>query len=297
MKSATSTRRVVSALQIAVVAALTGVVFWKVFLYLAMKWTRDGNWSHGWLIAPLSFYFVWMRREKLLQAPVRPSLWGAVFLTASLLHYFHAYWHKPTMYFRCVALVETAASLVVLFGGWGMLRRTWFPIGYLMLAVPLPHSYYVSLTMPLRRWASFLAGRLLDLLPNVEVEVQRVVIDFIRLDTGYADHLNVEQACSGMRLMMSFLALGAAYAYLMDRPAWQRVGVVLSCVPIAIACNTVRVAVTGYFVIQGWPDLARGTPHMLLGVATLFLALGLFWTVSQVLGRLIIEEPPERDGP
>ncbi len=99
---------------------------------------------------------------------------------------------------------------------------------------------------------------------------------------------------------MAFVTLGVAMAYLGDRPTWQRLVMVFACVPIAIFCNTIRVTTTGLFFVYGHEDLARGTPHQLLGFAMLALALGSFSLLGYVLSHLFVEdaavihkEPPE----
>ena len=125
-------------------------------------------------------------------------------------------------------------------------------------------------------------------------EAQAVVIDYV-MPGGARGQLNVEEACSGMRLMMAFVTLGVAMAYLGDRPAWQRLVMVAACLPIAVFCNAVRVTTTGLFFIYGHEELARGTPHQLLGFVMLAVALGLFSLLGYVLSRLFIEEPDGTD--
>ena len=94
-------------------------------------------------------------------------------------------------------------------------------------------------------------------------EAQAVVIDYV-MPGRPPGQLNVEEACSGMRLMMAFVTLGVAMAYLRDRPAWQRIVMVLSCVPIAVFCNSIRVTTTGLLHVHGRQELAAGTAHQLL---------------------------------
>jgi len=171
-----------------------------------------------------------------------------------------------------------------------LLRVVWFPISFLVMAIPLPDQYYVKLTMPLRKLASEVATVLLGLLPNLETESSGVVIEFFNAATGNTGVLNVEEACSGMRLMMAFVTLGLAMAYLGQRPNWQRVIMVLCCVPIALFCNIIRVSVTGIIHVYDIESLASGTPHELLGLAMLPVALGLFALVGWVLKNLFVEE-------
>lgn len=275
----------------ALVAAVFTTFFRRTFTnHFAYKWTHDGNWTHGWLIPLLSAYFLWIRRDDLARTEARPAWTGAAVLTAAVAAYLYFSWIQPIRYVQGLCPVAALAGTVLLLGGYSYLRKTGFAIAYLLLAVPLPQGVYVELTFPLRQLASVLAGAVLSLLPNVQVEVHNVIIDYVRFDTGSAGFLNVEEACSGMRLMMSFAALSLAYAHLAKTSAWGRAAIVLACLPIAVLCNAARVVATGLFVIYDRPDLARGTPHMLLGIATLFLALGMFAVVNWILTHLWVED-------
>lgn len=253
-------------------------------------WLNDGNWTHGWLIPLLSMYFILTRRTLLSSLPVVPAPAGAGVLAVTMVAYFVFRYVSPFDYIQRLCPVVALAGLVLLLGGWSVLRATWFPLAYLLLAVPIPNSIYVHLTMPMRVAASHLAGLFLSALPSIHVEVNRVIIEYVRLDTGGAGRLNVDDACSGMRLLMSFAAIGLAYAYLTTAPLWQKAVIVASCAPIAILCNTVRVTATGLFWIYDHPQWATGTPHMLTGIATLFIALGLFQGVASILSRLWIDD-------
>ncbi|MCC7291073.1 MAG: exosortase/archaeosortase family protein [Phycisphaerales bacterium] len=286
------------ALRLAAAAVLFAWFFQRTLVhYFAYKWASDGNWSHGWLIPLISLYFLWTGKAELARTRRCPQPLAGVLLLGVLGAYGFYSWVRPILYYQGLCVPAGLAAVVLTLWGWRMLRATAFPIAYLLLAVPLPHGMYVELTVPLRRLASQLAGAALSLLPSVEVEVQKVVIDWVRLDTGASGYLNIETACSGLRLMMSFAALGLAYAYLLRGPMWQRIVIVLACVPIAVLCNAIRVILTGVFWIYDRPDWAQGTPHMLLGIVTLLIALGLFWALNAVMSRLWIEtsEPDGKD--
>ncbi len=276
--------------RIALLAGLLLLVYWPTIrTVLVSRWMNDGDWSHGPLIPLFSIYFLATRREALARAAVRPSLVGAAILAASLAMYFVAAWRLRMQYPQALSLVGVIFGLTVLMAGWGVVRIAWFPIAYLLLAIPLPQSLYVDLTMPLRRIASTVAAEIMPLFaPGLQTEAQAVVIDYVMAGMSPGT-LNVEEACSGMRLMMAFVALGVAMAYLDERPLWHRVVMVLSCLPVAVFCNVVRVTTTGLFFVHGQEALARGTPHQLLGIATLGIALGLFSLIRYVLSNLFVD--------
>ncbi|MCB9865826.1 MAG: exosortase/archaeosortase family protein [Phycisphaerales bacterium] len=277
-----------SILQVIVLAALVLVVYWPSLDYMVHKWRSDGDWSHGWLVPLFSLYFLGTRREQLRDLPKRMNLLGLVLMVASLAAYYLAAF-KQFSYPQRLTLVPFLIGLVWFMCGWRIIRVAWFPIAYLVLAIPLPEWIYFELTYPLRRIASVVAGTLLNLLPDVYTEVSGVVVEYEHLGTASA--LNIEEACSGMRLMMAFIALGVAVAYLGDRKLWHRVVLVLACVPIAVFCNMIRVFVTGVIHVYGYRDLSQGTAHELLGLAMLPIALGLFALVGWVLNHLFVESP------
>lgn len=283
-----------SRVRIAVIALLLAMVFWDpIRQALWRRWMVDPNWSHGWLIPLFSVYFLYSHRQRLFAAVPRANYWGAVILVLSLAVYFLCSWRLLMSYPQAVALVGAIFGVTLLLGGTEVIRVAWFPIAFLLLAIPLPTRIYVNLTMPQQAFASTAAAAIMPLFASgLYTEAQSVVIDYI-MPGRAPGQLNVEEACSGMRLMMAFVTLGVAMAYLGERPAWQRLIMVLSCVPIALLCNTIRVTVTGLLYIYGHEDLAKGTPHTLLGIAMLAVALGCYFLIGLVLSRLFIEDKDE----
>lgn len=297
----------VARIQMLCVAVLLVIAYWTPVRYhMVGRWMSDGNWSHGFLVPLFSLYFLFTKKNELLRCRPAPNYLGAVVLAFSLAAYFYYAWAQGQAYPQDLTILGAIFGTTLLFGGWRVMRIAWFPIAFLVFAIPLPANLYVDLTMPLRVLASKAAAAILPLFaPGLHTEPQMVIIDYIwpeRLDAAgntVRGSLNIEEACSGMRLMMSFVALGVAMAYLQPRPLWQRIIMVLSCVPIAVICNTVRVTTTGVLQVYGYADQARGTPHALLGIGTLLIAFGLYSGLGWVLARLVVEdseEDPEAEG-
>ena len=274
----------------AVLAALIGIVYAPALGFMVDKWRYDGDWSHGWLVPLFSIYFLAVHRDQLARTPRRVNPLGLLMILASLAVYYYFYM-KSIAYPQRLSLVPLLMGLVLFMFGWKVLQRTWFPIAYLFMAIPLPATLYFKLTLPLRQLASSVAGALLNLLPDVYTQVRGVVVEYDHL--GRVSALNVEEACSGMRLMMAFCSLGVAMAYLGDRPVWQRLIMVLCCVPIAVFCNMIRVFVTGVLHVYGYQDLSQGSAHALLGLAMLPIALGLFSLAGWILQNLVVDAPEE----
>lgn len=286
-------------IQVVVLAGLLVAVYWQPLrLTVVQRWLTDANWSHGWLVPLFSLYFLNTRRSALARAVRRPSYVGLVVIVVMLGVYFATIAIRPITYARPLCFIATVAGVTLYMGGWQIMRIAWFPIAFLLFAVPLPGHVYVSLTMPLRRIATVVASTLLSLIPDLQADVSGVVIDYTY--NGAFGSLNVEEACSGMRLLMAFVTLGVAMAYLGDRPLWQRSVMVVACVPIAVLCNIIRVTTTGLlFVFKDQPvgerwgleTLTRGTPHALLGLAMLPIAMGLFGLVGWVLSNIFVDDP------
>lgn len=274
-----------------IVAFLIVLVYWGSIQHLLIaRWLRDGNWSHGWLIPLFSLYFLWMKRDELADCKPRGSFVGAAILILSLFMLFFSAWRLRMGYPQALSIVGTIFGATLLMGGWSIIRIAWFPILFLVLAIPLPDRVYVELTFPLRKLASSAAAMLMPFFAQgLHTQAQAVVIDYV-MPGKPPGTLNVEEACSGMRLMMAFVTLGVAMSYLGDRPVWQRVIMIVSCLPIAVFCNTIRVTTTGLFWIYGYHDFAQGTPHQLLGIVMLGIALGLYALIGYVLAHLMIED-------
>lgn len=279
-----------SVLQIAVLAVLILLIYQPALSGVVHKWANDGNWSHGWLVPVFSLYFLIVHRQELKAAPRKGSYFGVVLVLAALGLLYLSYL-RGFGYPQPFSLIPCLMGLVLLVGGWGVLKIAWFPIAFLICAIPLPQALYFDITHPLRRLASRVAGAFLGLLPDVDTEVAGVVIDYsYRMRTSA---LNVEDACSGMRLMMAFCTLGIAMAYLGDRPLWQRLIMIACCVPIAVICNSVRVIITGMLHIYGYEELSQGTAHGLIGLAMLPLALGMFALCGWILKNMFVEAPEQ----
>ena len=118
--------------------------------------------------------------------------------------------------------------------------------------------------------------------------------------SGHPQNLTVAEACSGMRLLIAFMALGVAMAYLDYKPLWQRLVLVAAGVPIAVFCNVLRVTITCWMFYIDRPELGQDFMHYFTGVLMLGPAFGLLWLLAWVMNHLFIEEPspaPAADGP
>jgi exosortase len=253
-------------------------------------WCTDSSWSHGFLIPFFSLYFIHQHKKDILNLQPRPNYLGLFFLICGIVFYPLNKVHFRFNYLGPIGMLATLGAVILFLGGWRLVKYMWLPILFLVFAVPLPTRYYVSFTRPMRHIAALAAAALLNLVGQIEATASGVVIDIIYKGQPLEPPLNVAEACSGMRLLTAFLALGVAMAYLHHRPVWQRLVLLASTIPIAIFCNIVRVTVTGFIYVLLHPKYTQGIYHDTLGLAMLPLAFGLYGFLAWFMSSLFIEE-------
>ena len=260
-------------------------------LKLGQQWYNDGDYSHGFLVPLLSGYLIWRKRSVLAKVPRHPSLSGMFVVLASLGMLFLGSLGAELFLSR-FSLIGVICGLVVYFGGWALLWAMAFPIAFLLFAIPLPALIYNEIVFPLQLIASAFATRTLEILNIFPImrEGNVLVMPGMRLE--------VVEACSGIRSLMSLLALAAGYGYLAERSAVVRWLLFLAMVPLAIISNGTRVMITALMTHYIGPEAAEGFMHEFSGwvifvVATvLFLALhSLTVYIRKKLG-LMPEGPP-----
>jgi exosortase len=278
-------------IRILIIGGLFYYLFHSEICSIVQRWVKDPSWSHGFLIPLFSLYFINQHKNEILNVQTSPNYLGLLFLICGLV--FHPLNIANPSGYAClqpIGMIGMLGAVVLFLGGWRLVKYTWLPIGFLVFAVPLPHRYYFALTMPMRFLAARVATVLLNLVRGLEATAHGVVIDVIYKGQQLEPALDVAEACSGMRLLMAFLALGVAMAYLHFRPIWQRFILLASTIPIAIFCNIVRVTVTGFIYILIHPKYAQGLYHDLLGMAMLPLAFGLYGFLAWFMSNLFVEE-------
>ena len=299
--------------KIAVLGCLFCFLFRSELQELVHLWATDPSWSHGFLIPLFSLYFINQRRREILsleyagdplagllrgrrpgrlsQGQTRPNYLGLLLLLGVLAFYvFNVVSPSGYAYFRPLSVIAALGAVVLFLGGWRLVRHTWLPILFLVFAIPLPRRYYEGMTIPLRQISASVATALLNLLPGVDATASGVVIDIVYNGHRLEPALDVAEACSGMRLLMAFLALGVAMAYLHHRPAWQRIVLLASTVPIAVLCNVIRVAVTGFIYVLADPRYTQGIYHDALGFAMLPLAFIFYGLLATFMSNLFVNE-------
>jgi exosortase len=274
--------RVVARTQAAACAAMPLAAF--VFLYsqalakLVRDWAADDNYSHGFLIIPLALYFAWERRARLAEPPLRPSAAG-LGLVAVGLAVFTAGVLGVELFLTRISMLVVIAGAIVFTLGWAQLRILAFPLAFLLLMIPIPAIVFNQIAFPLQLLASRVGEAALTL-AGVPVLREGNVITLANTS------LEVAEACSGIRSLVSLLTLAVVYGYFTDRRVWLRAVLALAAIPIAIAANGVRVAGTGLAAHVFGPSAAAGFFHTFSGWLVFVLALILLVVVHRLIDRL-----------
>jgi len=278
-----------------VIAAAVYVVFQTELRTIVNKWITDSSWSHGFIIPLFSLYFINQKKKEILTTEFKPNYLGFVFLLICMVMYPLFVFVYRFGYLMDIMLIPTLGTIVLFLGGWKLVKYTWLPIVYLFFAIPIPTSIYNDMTIPLRAHDAQIAAALLSLVKGLEANANGVIIDIVYNGVKLEPGLDVAEACSGMRLLMAFLALGVAMAYLHYRPVWQRLILLASTVPIAILCNVVRVVITAFIYVLWDPMYAQGIYHDTLGILMLPLAFGLYGLLAWFMSNLVVEETVQKE--
>lgn len=244
---------------------------------LVADWWHDPDYSHGFLVPLLSFYFFWERRQKLALTVPQPNRWGLIVLILGLAQLILGHIGAELFMTRFSMLVVIAGLTLYLFG-WQYLRLLRFPIAFLLFMIPLPAILLNSFTFPLQLFAAKLSTASLQL---VDLPVYR------EGNIIFLPHVTLEivEACSGLRSLISLLALAVVLAYLTQRQTWKICVLVLSAVPIALVANAFRIWGTGVLSHHYGAKVAEGFYHSFAGWSVFVVAGGLLLAVGFVLSQ------------
>jgi len=249
---------------------------------LVHDWYFDGNYSHGFLIVPIALYFVWERRNKLRYAHRAPSSWGIVIVLGSMAALMAGILGSELFLTR-VSILGTLAGIVLFLLGWNHLKILFLPIAFLLLMIPIPAIIFNQVAFPLQLLASRF-GEAALLVSQIPVLREGNVIHLANTS------LEVAEACSGIRSLISLLTLGIVYGYFTDSRLWVRVALAIGTVPIAIVANGIRVAGTGIAAHYFGAEAAQGFFHSFSGWIIFITAFIMMF----ILYRIIVWAAPEK---
>lgn len=267
----------------------------RMFRVATGEW--GGDWSHALIVPLIGAYFINQNRDRLAVTPRRAYWPGLLVLFVGLFSFAWCIYPVRNDMLQGYSMIVSLMGLVLFLLGPAMMRVLWFPIAYLALGVKVSERFWEQIAWQLQLIAAKAAALALQLL-GVDATVSGSTIELVYSKGGQwvVDQLNVAEACSGLRMLMAFVALGAAMAYLVERAWWKRVVMLLLAVPIAVLVNIARVTAVGLLSTIN-KQMATGDFHIFVGMLMLIPAAGLFMLVGWVLDNVVIDEQPANHPP
>ena len=262
-----------------VAAAGFALLYAHVLAKLVHDWATDDNYSHGFLIVPIALYFAWERRRALAALPARPS-WLGLPVVAGAIAVLAVGTLGAELFLTRISIIGVLVGTVLFVGGWRHLRALTLPLAFLLLMIPLPAIIFNQIAFPLQLLASRVGEASISAL-NIPVLREGNVI--VLANTT----LEVAEACSGIRSLISLLTLGIVFGYFVDPRPWMRTLIALATIPIAVFANGVRVAGTGIAAHYYGAAAAEGFLHEFSGWLIFVVSFALLFAVQRALARLL----------
>jgi exosortase len=254
---------------------------------LARRWINEPDYSHGFLVPVFSGILLWLRRGMIEPFPTQGSWWGLLLIAlAGLMRWSAYYFFFPLL--EAPSVIPCLAGVVLLAGGFRALNWAWPAIVYLVFMVPLPGSIAGLLSHPLQQVATISSTWLLQTIGLVAISRGNVIC----LTHG---EIGVVEACSGLRMLMLFLAITVGASFVIERPLWEKVFVSLSALLIAVVTNILRITVTAILYEYAGAELADKVFHDLAGWLMMPAAMMLLMLELYILSKLLVS--PAQSGP
>jgi exosortase len=260
------------------IALLLVVLYHRVAVKLVYDWYTIPDYSHGFLVPFFAAFLVWDKRKVLKTTPVEQTWSGIVLIVFSIMVLILGVYGVELFTAR-MSFILLLTGLIATFFGWGMVRALRFPLLVLVLAIPFPAILFNRITFPLQLLASRIASDILPVLGVPTLHEGNVIeLPIMKLE--------VAEACSGIRSLMSLFTLAVFYGYFLEKTTKRRVILALASIPIAVAANVARIVGTG-LCVQYWdPDKALGFFHEFSGWVMFVVSLACLYLVHRAM-RLI----------
>jgi exosortase len=248
-------------------------------------WLRSDEYSSGMLVPIIAAYIVWLRRKDIMACPIGPSIWGLfALLGAHALRFFGLFFMYGSA--ERISLVLTIAALVLLLFGWKLFWKMSSVLAFLFLMLPLPNRLQTAVTLPLQDWATASAVFCLETL-GYGVAREGNVINLA------GTRVAVVEACNGLRMVTAFFVISGLVVLLVQRRWWEKLLILASAIPIALICNTLRLAITAIAFTKLDSQRWEGAFHDYGGLAMMPLALGIVVFELWLLSNIVIETEKE----
>lgn len=262
-------------LQLLVIIPLLIWMYYRIVPEMVLDWYKDDNYSHGFLVPIIAGYFFWQRWPELKGKSVKPVGLGLAVIILGVVQLVIGWLGSEYFTMRSSLIVLLAGLTLFLFGK-DVLKGMALPLGYLIFMVPIPYIIYDQVAFPLKLFVTKVSVAFMKMVGVVVIREGNIIM-------FPATTLEVADACSGIRSLISLLALAVAFAFFVRTSNARRWIIIASAIPIAIATNGLRVIITG-ILAQWWgARAAEGFFHEFAGMMVFALAMVLLVAVGAIV--------------
>jgi exosortase len=272
-----------------VVAVAFVLFYWPSIAHLVNTWLTQDAYVHGFVVPVFAVVLLWLRRDLLASCTGGGSWWGLPVLALwALIRWVSVYFNYGSLpeYSMLVFLAGTA----IFVGGWPGLRWSWPSIVFLFFMIPLPGAVQGAFSL----WLQGIAARV-SVFVIQTLGLPAMAIGH-KIQVGDAtQQLDVAAACSGLKMLMLFFAMCVGMAFVAKRPLWEKIVLVVSAIPIAVASNVLRIVTVALVCEWGrcWPSLV--SVDKWVGISMMMPAgLLMLWAEMALLSKLMLAPLPER---
>jgi len=264
-------------IQLLLTVPLLACMYYTIVPEMVRQWRQDENYSHGFLVPLIAGYFLLQRWPYLKERTVKPDGAGIIVIVWGLFQLLVA-WFGSEYFTMRSSLIVLLAGMTLFWFGREVLKGMALPLGYLIFMVPIPYIIYDMVAFPLKLFVTRVSVAFMKMVGVVVVREGNIIM-------FPTTTLEVADACSGIRSLISLLAIAVAYAYVIKISNVRRWIIIFSAVPIAVATNALRVIVTG-ILAQWWgARAAEGFFHEFAGMAVFVLAMVMLVSCGELLRR------------
>jgi exosortase len=262
----------------AIIAILLAVLYYRVAIKLVYDWYTITDYSHGPFVLFFAAFLIWDKRKILKATPIKQT-WTGIILVVFAIMVLILGVYGVELFTARISFIMLMTGLIATLFGWAMVRQLRFPLLVLVLAIPFPAILFNRITFPLQLLASRIASDVLPVLGVPTLHEGNVIeLPVMKLE--------VAEACSGIRSLMSLFTLAVFYGYFLERTTKRRVLLALASIPIAVTANVARIVGTG-LCVQYWdPEKALGFFHEFSGWVMFVVSLACLYLVHRAM-RLI----------
>lgn len=258
--------------------AVLFVIYLPVLIDLVSVWYTDSNYSHGFLVPLISAGLLWRKRKELAQTGLSSNSYGLVLILCAIALFVIGNGGSEYFTVRFSLLLMLFGIILYHFGS-EIIRKSWFAIVFLIFMIPIPYVIYFSATFPMQLLASKVSAALLNIIGMPVIRQGNII--------HLPDQaLEVAEACSGLRSLVSLGALAAIYAYISQERLSAKIILFLSTIPIAIIGNIIRVFITSLVMHTSKASVTDEPLHTIMGASVFVVAFILLFIFGAILRKM-----------